>query len=236
MICILFALIFGQQIDLSADCKTGICVIDNIPFGVGRETADWQMHQIAPAAVREVREGGAVIAYHGYKFQGIQETRDFQFVYSAKGQLQEIGMILAPTENDNHYPTVINLYFTIRDAIQASELYDSVEFCYKFKSPYNGTTEKEAMDGDLSGSEEDALKQDQNGKLSKYRFGKVWSIFQNRKNHAIKAILSVSIPESGDQPVVLLQYKDARLSNGGYVRGIDSTYTMGNTNPKDGKK
>ena len=226
MIYLILTLLFGQQLDLVDDCETAVCVIDNLPFGVGRQTADWQMHYIAPEAVREVREGGAVVAYHGYKFQGIQETRDFQLVFSAKGQLQEMGMILTPTESDNRYPVVMNLYFTLRDAIVASDLYDSVEYMYAFKAPYSGTSEAEAIEGSYSGTEETALEQDRNGKLNKYRFGKVWSIFQNKKNHAVKAILSVSVPEQGTQPVVLLQYKDARLSKGGYVRGVDSTYTM----------
>jgi hypothetical protein len=226
MIYMILALMFGQQINFTDECDSGVCVIDNIPFGVGMQTVDWQMSQMAPSAVHEVREGGVVDVYHGYKFMGMQETRDFQFVYTSKGQMQEIGMILTPSIKNSRYPEVMNLYFTLRDAIQHSGLYDSIEFMYAFKNPFNGSTEKDAIEGTFAEDEEDALLQDRNGKMSKYRFGKIWGIFQNKKRHSVKAVISVSIPEGMRSPAVVLQYYDTRFTNGGYVRGIDTTITM----------
>lgn len=221
MILLMMSLLFGQMIDFSDVCDSTPCVIDHIPFGIGRETVDWQMHNIAPLATRSIYDGGMVYHYDGYKFQGIQQTRFVEFIFSSSGFLREIGMFITPTENgDNEYPEVLNLYFTIRDRLKESGLYDSVEFVYSFKHPYEGTTEREAMKGEFSYLEENALLQDRNGNLSKYRFGKVWSIMKNRKYPHLQVILSVAIQEGAATPSVNLQYINTRFNGRGHVEGI----------------
>jgi hypothetical protein len=220
---LLFALIPGQAVNFQVECDSVPCVIDNIPFGVGRETVDWQMRQIAPLASRTIFDGGIVYHYDGYKFQGIQQSRFVDFIFSTNGALREIGVFLSPTANDdNRFPEVLNLYFTMRDRIVESRLYDSVEFVYSFKRPYSGTPEKDAIAGDFTGQEEDALIQDRNGNLSKYRFGKVWSIFKNRKHPSLMVTLSVAIQEGATTPSVNLQYTDTRYTKRGKVEGIEN--------------
>ncbi len=220
MILLMLTLIFGQMVDFSEECKSTPCVIDHIPFGIGRETVDWQMHNIAPLAKRSIYDGGIVYHYEGYKFQGIQQTRFVEFIFSSSGFLREIGMFLTPSENgDNEFPEVLNLYFTLRDRLLESGLYDSVEFVYSFKHPYQGTTEQEAMNGEFSYLEENALLQDRNGNLSKYRFGKVWSIMKNRKYPYLQVILSVAVQEGASTPSVNLQYINTRFIKSRPVEG-----------------
>lgn len=223
MILLMMTLLFGQMIDFSEECDSTPCVIDHIPFGIGPETVDWQMHNIAPLSTRTVYDGGIVYHYDNYKFQGIQQTRFVEFIFSSSGFLREIGMYLTPSENgDNEFPEVLNLYFTLRDRIIESGLYDSVEFVYSFRHPYEGTTEREAMNGEFSYLEENALLQDRNGNLSKYRFGKVWSIFKNRKHPKLQVILSVAIQEGAATPSVNIQYIDNRFTKRGHVEGIQN--------------
>jgi hypothetical protein len=223
MILLMMTLLFGQMIDFSEVCDSTPCVIDHIPFGIGPETVDWQMHNIAPLSTRTVYDGGIVYHYDNYKFQGIQQTRFVEFIFSSSGFLREIGMYLTPSENgDNEFPEVLNLYFTLRDRIIESGLYDSVEFVYSFRHPYEGTTEREAMNGEFSYLEENALLQDRNGNLSKYRFGKVWSIFKNRKHPKLQVILSVAIQEGAATPSVNIQYIDNRFTKRGHVEGIQN--------------
>lgn len=223
MIYLILSLIFGQMVDFSEVCDSTPCVIDHIPFGVGVETVDWQMHYMAPLATRKVYDGGTVYHYEGYKFQGIQQTRFVEFIFSSKGNLREIGMFLTPSEEmADQYPEVLNLYFTLRDRIVESGLYDSVEYVYSFRNPYEATTEKEAMNGNFTLQEEYALRQDRNGNLSKYRFGKVWSILRNRKHPTLEVILSVAIQDGATSPSVNMQYIDTRYTRKGYVDGIEN--------------
>ncbi len=95
-------------------------------------------------------------------------------------------------------------------------------FVYAFKNPYSGTSEKEAIAGEFTGQEEDALAQDRNGNLSKYRFGKVWSILKNRKHPTLEVILSVATQEGATMPSVNMQYIDTRYTKKGYVDGIEN--------------
>lgn len=223
MIYLILSLIFGQMVDYSVECDSAPCVIDHIPFGVGRETVDWQMHNIAPLATRTIYDGGTVYHYDGYKFQGIQQTRFVEFIFSSTGYLREIGMFLTPSEGmADEFPEVLNLYFTLRDRIVESGLYDSVEYVYSFKTPYEGNTEAEAMKGEFTLLEEDALRQDRNGNLSRHRFGKVWSILRNRKHPTLAVILSVAIQDGASCPSVNIQYIDTRFTKKGYVDGIEN--------------
>ena len=230
MLYILLALIFGQEIDFTAQCEKGMCVVDNIPFGIGRDAVDWQVGNKAPGAVKTVANAGGTVHYVGYRFEGMVETKDVIFNFNGKGQMNDISVVLSPGEGEYEYPEVVNLYFTLRDQIAISGLYDSVEYVYDFKTPFSGTSEKDAMEGSYSGIEADALRQDRNGRMSQHRFGKIWSIFQNIKRPSVKAILMVSYLEGSNEAdsnlYVTLEYKDTEFAKGGYVRGVDSTSTM----------
>lgn len=222
MILLMLTMLFGQMIDMSEECQATPCVIDHLPFGVGRETVEWQMHYIAPNAVVKSEDGGMIARYSDYKFQGFIQTRLVDFVFSSDGHLREIGVLLSPDpKGESRYPAVLNLYFTMRDKLVESGLYDSVEYVYSFKNPYMGTTEAEAMNGEFSEQEEDALAQDQNGYLSKYRFGKVWSIFRNKQHPTLTARLSVAIQSGMSVPTVHLQYIETKYTKNGYVDGIE---------------
>ena len=78
------------------------------------------------------------------------------------------------------------------------------------------------MNGEFSYLEENALLQDRNGNLSKYRFGKVWSIMKNRKHPSLQVILSVAIQDGAATPSVNIQYIDTRFTKRGYVDGIQN--------------
>ena len=230
MLYILLALIFGQELDFASQCEKGLCVVDNVPFGIGRDAVDWQISNKAPGAVKTATNAGGTLHYAGYRFEGMVETKDVLFNFNGKGQLNDISVVLAPGEGEYEYPEVVNLYFTIRDQMVSSGIYDSVEFMYDFKAPFSGTSEKDAMEGSYSGIEANALRQDRNGRMSPHRFGKIWSIFQNTKRPSVKAILMVSYLEGSDESdnnlYVTIEYKDTEFAKGGYVRGTDNTNTL----------
>lgn len=226
MLLAILYMIFGQQINFMSQCDSGKCVIDNIPFGIGREAVKWQMKYEAPSAMPRTEHGGEVVQYDDYKFNGDARSFATAFIFNGDGLLRGIVSSLVPSSDDYEYPEVFNLYMEMRDRIQSSGLYDSIEFVYSFKEPYYGTDEREAISGNFSGSEASALEQDRNGVISKYRFGKVWAVFQNKDRHSLKILLAV-VQESGNRkPSVHVEYIDTRYGKGGgYVYGIDTTIT-----------
>lgn len=226
MILMILALLFGQQIDFKSECDSGKCVINGVPFGILPEAVAWQMNAIAPSDAPKVLDGGATLLYRGYKFHGRSESRFTQFAFNAKGSLMSVSTAMTPSDEPYEFPEVMNLYFALRDEIQNSGLYDSIEFMYSFKEPFLGTSEKDVLEGNFSNLEVAALKQDRNGNLSRYRFAKIWAIFQNKTRHSLKAVLTVAMEEGDERPRIILNYADTRYTGkAGYVYGIDTTYT-----------
>lgn len=226
MLLVLLTLIFGQQINFSAQCDSGRCVVDNIPFGIGRDAVKWQMKYEAPESAPITGDGGEIVQFNGYKFGGMWQSTKTAFIFNGEGLLRNIVTQLVPSTREYEYPEVFNLYMATRDQIQSSGEYDSVEFVYSFKDPYNGTTEKEATEGVFSGLEESALEQDRNGVISKYRFSKVWAVFQNKRRHSLKVLIAIVKEDRDSRPSVHLEYIDTRYGKGGgYVYGIDTTIT-----------
>ena len=217
-------MIFGQSSEGGPKCDSEVCAIPGTFFGASAPEVMRTMHRLAPDAKSKVLDGGTSIEYFDYKIGGAADARIVLFVFVPDKGLEEVSTWLTPAESGNHYPEVLNLYFELRDAIQSTGLYDSIEFMYSFKNPYHGTTEKEAMAGNFSGDEEAALIQDRNGILGKYRFAKVWAVFQNKRSHSKKLTISVGYDGQGDFGVSM-EYYDNSLSSWGYVCGNETTYT-----------
>lgn len=213
---------FGQMLDFSEQCTQTVCVIKNIPFGVGRSTVQYQMRYIAPSIAMRESKGSDSYQYKDFKFQGIVQARYTHFVFNPMNQLEEVSINFTPRDNFNsEYPEVINLYFALRERVIESGQYDSVEFVYSFKNPFEGTTEKEAIQGEFTYQEEMALRRDGNGYLNKFRFAKIWSIFKSKKDPDVRLIISVALQEQTQGLDVSVSYTDFKYAQGGCVTGIE---------------
>lgn len=229
MILTLLVILFGQAIGFQ-ECAGSNCPFEKTPFGVKSEVVTWNLKNAYPSATCQSIDGGLILGCEGFKYAGMATTDNVDFFFNSNGLFAGYSVSFSPKGMDYEYPEVMNMYFAIRDALIMSGEYDSVAFVYKFKSPFSALDEDDAKKGDFTGMEDNALKQDRSDEMSAHRFGKVWSIFQSKRKASVKCVIQVAenLGVNGRTMLhVYLKYKDTEFTNGGYVRGIESTYLLG---------
>ena len=208
-IILLIQLIFAQC-NFTQLCAENGCIYDGIPFGSSPELVKQQIRHINFNIKPVYDVNSKSLLYQGLSFWKYTEVNEVTFRFNDNDELSGVYVYFEP-EDRTKYPELFDLYLDVRQGIEQSGKYDSVEYRYKFKNPYPEATEKEAIDGNFSYQEMDALKQDGSPRISNGRFGQVWSKFKS-KNLPIKVTLMITyvqyLEQSGGHFVDYLAFED----------------------------
>ena len=207
--------IFFSRCDFTQLCQSEGCIYNDIPFGASSQLVQYQVRELNFHLTPVIDEKSNSISYEGLSFWKYNEVQSVTFRFNAVDQLDGVFIYMTPDEK-NVYPELLDLYLDVQEEIIKSGKYDSVEFKYAYKYPFGEGTQQEALDGDYTYQEMDALEQDGTQRLSPRRFGQVHSRFQS-KTLPVELTLMISyvryLQRPGGHFVVLLSFEDKSRSN-----------------------
>lgn len=207
--------IFFSRCDFTQLCQSDGCIYRDIPFGGSSQLVKHQVRELNFHLTPVIDLKSNSISYEGLTFWKYNEVESVTFRFNAVDQLDGVFIYMKPDEK-NVYPELLDLYLDVQEEIIKSGKYDSLEFQYKYKYPFGEGTQKEALDGDYTYQEMDALEQDGTQRLSVRRFGQVYSRFKS-KTLPIELTLMISyvryLQRPGGHFVVLLSFEDKSRSH-----------------------
>ena len=210
MFLLIIAYIIFSRCDFTQLCQENGCVYQNIPFGASSKLIQYQVRELNFHLTPVIDEKSNSISYEGLSFWKYNEVSSVTFRSNANDQLDGVFVYMEPDEK-NSYPELFSLYKDVQKEIINSGKYYSVEFRYKYKHPFYETSEEEALNGNYTYQEMEALLQDGSQRISDNRFGQVWSRFKS-KTLPIELILMISyvryLQRPGGHFVVLLSFED----------------------------
>lgn len=207
--------IFFSRCDFSQLCQENGCIYNDIPFGASSQLVKHQVRGLNFHLTPVIDLKSNSISYEGLTFWKYNEVSSVTFRFNYVDQLDGVFIYMEPTE-DNNYPELLSLYLDVQKEVINSGKYDSIDFRYSFNNPFLEGSLEDALNGNYTYQELDAIRQDGSQRISDIRFGQVWSRFKS-KTLPIELTLMISyvryLQRPGGHFVVLLSFEDKSRSH-----------------------